>query len=79
MAASKCDWFYQSAFWSPCVLRMYANLEINDNNRKIGLGKKEMLEVKKSFVCKTPSLKEFRIKNYMPKICENFQKVEAAT
>ena len=29
--------------------RMYTNLNMNDNNRKIGLGKKEMLEVKKSF------------------------------
>ena len=35
---------------------------MNDNNRKIGLGKKEMLEVKKCFICKTPSLKEFWIK-----------------
>ena len=55
------------------------------NNRKIGLGKKEMLEEKKCFICKTLSLKEFwikisrRPKNYMPKICQNFQKVKAAT
>ena len=33
---------------------------MNDNNRKIGLGKKEMLEVKKCF--KTPSLNKFWIK-----------------
>ena len=58
---------------------------MNDNNRKIGLGKKEMLEVKKWFICKNPSLKEFwikfsrRLKNYVPKICQGFQKVEAAT
>ena len=58
---------------------------MNDNNRKIGLGKKEMLEVKKCFICKTPSLKEFwikfsrRLKNYVPKICQVFQKVEVAT
>ena len=57
---------------------------MNDNNRKIGLGKKQMLEVKKCFVCKTPSLKEFwikfsrKLKNYMSKICQNFQKVEVA-
>ena len=57
----------------------------NNNNRKIGLGKKEMLEVKKCFICKTPSLKEFwikfsrRLKNYVPKICRVFQKVEVAT
>ena len=58
---------------------------MNNNNRKIGLGKKEMLEVKKCFICKTPSLKEFwikfsrRLKNYVPKICQIFQKVEVAT
>ena len=64
---------------------MYINLNKNDNNRKIGLGKKEMIEVKKCFICKTPSLKEFwikfsgRLKNYVPKICQVFQKVEVAT
>ena len=58
---------------------------MNDNNRKIVLGKKEMLEMKKCFISKTLSLKEFwikfsrRLKNYMPKIYQNFQKVEAAT
>ena len=58
---------------------------MNDNNRKIGLGKKEMLEMKKCFICKTPFLKEFwikicrRMKNFMPKICQSFQKVKAAT
>ena len=41
---------------------MYTNLNMNDNNRKKGLGKKEMLEVKKCFICKTTSLKEFWIK-----------------
>ena len=55
---------------------------MNDNNRKIGLGKKEMLEVKKCFICKTPSLNEFwikfsrRLKNYVPKICQIFQKLQ---
>ena len=49
VAASKCDWFYQSSFWSLRVPRMYINLNMNDNNRKLGLGKKEMLEVKKNF------------------------------
>ena len=48
-AASKYDWFYQSSFWSICVPKMYTNLNMNDNNRKIGLGEKEMLEVKKCF------------------------------
>ena len=49
VAAPKCYWFYQTSFWSLYVPRMYTNLNMNDNNRKIGLGKKEMLEVKKSF------------------------------
>ena len=49
VAASKCDLFYQSSFWSLCVPGMYTNLDMNDNNRKIGLGKKEMLYVKKYF------------------------------
>ena len=63
---------------------MYTNLNMNDNNRKIGLGKKEMLEVKKCFICKTLSLKEFwikfsrRLKNYVSIICQVFQKVEVA-
>ena len=58
---------------------------MNDNNRKLGLGKKEMLEVKKNFICKTRSLEEFwikfsrRLKNYVPKICKVFQKGEVAT
>ena len=58
---------------------------MNDNNRKIELGKKEMLEVKKCFICKTPSLKGFwikfsrRLKNYVLKICQVFQKVEVTT
>ena len=85
LAASRFDWFYQSSFWRLCVPRMYTNLNMNDNNRKIGLGKKEMLEVKEWFIWKIPSLKEFRIKfsrrlkNYVPKICQVFQKVEVAT
>ena len=51
-----------------------------DNNRNLGLGNKEMFEVKKCFICKTPSLNEFwitfshRLKNYMPKICQNFRR-----
>ena len=63
---------------------MFTTLNMNDKNRKIGLGKKEMFEVKKCFIWKTPSLKKFRIKfsrrlkNYMPKICQNLQKVEVA-
>ena len=59
IGASKCDWFYQSSFWRLCVPRMYTNLNMNDNNRNIELGKKEMFEVKKCFICKTSSLKEF--------------------
>ena len=54
VAASKCDWFYQS---SVCTKNVYKPEYMNDNNRKIGLGKKEMLEVKKCFICKNPSLK----------------------
>ena len=50
---------------------------MNDNNRKIWLGKKEMVEVKKCCICKTPSLKEFW--NYVAKIFQVFQKVEVAT
>ena len=59
---------------------------MNDNNRKIGLGKKEKVEVRKCFICKTPFLKDFwikfsrRLKNYVPKICQSvFQKVVVAT
>ena len=62
VTASDCDWLYQSSFWRLCVPRMYTNPNMNDNNRKIGLCKKEMIEVKKSFICKNPSLKEFWIK-----------------
>ena len=64
---------------------VYKPLNMNDNKSKIGLGKKEMLEVMKCFICKIPSLKEFwitfssRLKNYAPKICHVFQKVEIAT
>ena len=84
MKQRKRDWFYQSSFWRLSVPRMFTNLNMNDNNRKIGLGKKQMLEVKKCFVCKTPFLKKFwikfsrKLKNYMSKICQNFQKVEVA-
>ena len=73
-----------TSFWKLCVPRMFAKLNMNDHKRKIGLGKKEMFEVKKCFICKTPSLKEFwikfsrRLKNYVPKICQNFRKVEVA-
>ena len=58
---------------------------MNDNNRKIGLGKKEMLKVKNCFISKPPSLKEFwfkfsrRLKHYVPKICQAFQNVEVTT
>ena len=58
---------------------------MNDSNRKTGLDRKEILEVKKCFICKIPSLKEFwikfsrRLKNYVAKICQVFQKVEVAT
>ena len=67
-----------------CTKNVY-KLEYDDNNRKIELHKKEMLEVKKWFICKTPSLKEFcikfsrRLKNYVPKICQVLKKVEVAT
>ena len=46
-------------FWRLCVPRMFTNLNMNDNKRKIGFGKKEMLEGKKYFICKTLSVKEF--------------------
>ena len=72
VAASKYDWFYQSSFWRLCVPRMYTNLSMNDHNRKIGLGKKEMLEVKKRFICKTPSLKEFWIQFFRRNFGLNF-------
>ena len=42
MAAPESDWFYQS-FCRLCVPTMFANLNMNDNNRKIGLDKKEMV------------------------------------
>ena len=38
---------------------MFTNLNMNDNKRKIGFGKKEMLEGKKYFICKTLYVKEF--------------------
>ena len=85
VASPKCDWFYRSSFWRLCVPKMYTNLNMNDNNRKIELRKEEMLEVKKWFIWKTPSLKEFwikfprRLKNYVPKICQVLKKVEVAT
>ena len=62
VAASNCDLFHQSSFWSLCVPRMYTNLDMNDNNRKIGLGKKEMLDVKKYF-------KNFELK-FLPEILD---------
>lgn len=60
---------------------------MNDNNRKIVLGKKEPFEGQKdtNFACKTPSIKEFwiqfscKLKNDMPKICQHFQEVKVAT
>ena len=59
VAGSERDWFYQSSFWRLCVPRMFTNLNMNDNKRKIGFGKKEMLEGKKRFICKTRYIKEF--------------------
>ena len=78
VAASKCDLFYHSCFWILCEARMYTNLNINDNSRKIKLGKKEILEGKKSFKNFESNfgLKfSLRLKNYVPKICQVFQKV----
>ena len=43
MAAPESDWFYQSSFCRLYVPTMFANLNMNDNNRKIGLDKKEMV------------------------------------
>ena len=48
---------------------------MNDNNRKIGLGKKEILEVKKWF-CKTSSLKEFWINFFRRNFGLNFLQAE---
>ena len=59
VAVSEHDWFYKSSFWSLCLPRMFINLNMNDNKRKIGLGKKEMVEVKECFICKTLSIKWF--------------------
>ena len=42
-----------------CVPIMFTNLNMNDNKRKIGFGKKGMLEGKKCFIGKTPSINEF--------------------
>ena len=63
---------------------MFANLNMNDNKRKIGLGKKEMLEGKKTFYLQNSFHKRIfkfsrRLKNDMPKICQIFQKVESAS
>ena len=63
---------------------MYTNLNMNDNNRKLGLGKKEMFKIKKCF--KNFELnfpQEFWIKfslslkTYVPNICQVFRKVES--
>ena len=50
---------------------------MNDNKRKIGLGKKEILKGK-SFHKRTFRFFH-KMKNYRPKICQIFQKVEVAT
>ena len=60
---------------------------MNNNNSKTMLGKKELFKVQKDthFICKTLSLKEFgiqfsrRLKNDMPKICQDFEKVKVGT
>ena len=57
---------------------------MNNNKRKIGLGKKEMLEGKEMFYLQNSFQKRnFKfsrgVKNYIPIICQIFQKVEVAT
>ena len=59
VAVSEHDWFYKSSFWRLCLPRMFIYLNMNDNKRKIGLGKKRMVEVKECFICKTLSIKWF--------------------
>ena len=54
VTASERDWFYQSSFWRLHIPRMFTKLNMNDNKRKIRLGKKKML---KCFICKAPSVK----------------------
>ena len=57
---------------------------MGDNNRKIKLAMKKMFKLQKNthFICKIPFLKKFwiqlsrRLKNYMPEICQNIQKVD---
>ena len=66
---------------------MFTKLNMNDNNRKTVLGKKEPFKVEKDthFISKTPSLQEWwihfsqKLKNDIPKICKTFQKVKVAT
>ena len=38
VAASEPDWFYQSSFSRLCIARMFTDLNMNDNKRKIGFG-----------------------------------------
>ena len=84
VAASERDWLYKSSFRKLCVWRMLTNLNMNNNKRKIGLGKKEMLEGKEMFYLQNSFQKRnFKfsrgVKNYIPIICQIFQKVEVAT
>ena len=56
----------------------------NNNKRKIGLGKKEMLDGKEMLYLQNSFQKRnfkfsHSVKNYIPKICQIFQKVEVAT
>ena len=65
-----------ASFSRLCVPRMITNLNINDNKRKRGFGKKEIFEGNKCFICKTLSIKEFLNflagQRIMPKISQFF-------
>ena len=63
---------------------MLTKLNKNDNHGKIELDKKETFKVQKNthFIYKIYFWKEYQIQfsrmleNYLPKICQNFQKVD---
>ena len=67
-----------SSFWNLCVPRMFTKLKMIDHSKQIGLNKKETC-VRKHSLKETWIHFSCRIKNYMPNICQNFQKVEVAT
>ena len=86
VAASERDWLHQSSFRRLCVARMLTNLNINDNDnnnkkrvrQERDAWREEMFYSQNSFHKRTLKFSR-KLKNYMPKICQFFPKVEVAT